>query len=102
LGKQEIREAAMAILSYFVRNPHAADDLEGVVRWRLAADPARHNSQDMKVALHWLVEEGLIVECLIPGGRKVFSLNSGRIDEARNFIAAGLAGGDDPDQTVQS
>jgi hypothetical protein len=81
-----IHDAATAILSYFMRNPKAVDDLEGMARWRLVDERTHDKVQETDSALQWLVAEGLLIASTVPGGRSVFSLNPDRTDAARKFL----------------
>ena len=82
-----IDDTAAAILTYFIRHPKAADDLEGIARWRLAEELAHRVVEETSRALDWLVKEELLEECAIPGGGKVYSLNADQIEKARKFLA---------------
>lgn len=75
------------ILTYFVRNPHAADSLEGIARWRLMDEVIRRNLNRTETALQWLVAQGYLMSAVAPGGAATFSLNHERIDEARRFLS---------------
>jgi hypothetical protein len=82
-----IDDAAAAILNYFIRHPEAADDLDGIARWRLAEERAHRVVEETSRALDWLVKEELLEESAIPGGGKVYSLNAHKVEEARKLIA---------------
>ena len=79
---------AIEIMNYFVRNPHAADSLEGVARWRLMDEMIRRRLDETEGALEWLVERGYLTRSIAPGGIATFSLNSERVAEARQFLAS--------------
>jgi hypothetical protein len=78
---------ASDILSYFVRNPQAADSLEGVARWRLMDEMIRRTVDETQAALAWLVAQGYLTSRTSPGGAVTFSLNPERVEEARQFLA---------------
>jgi hypothetical protein len=77
---------ARQILTYFVRNPHAADTIEGVARWRLMDELIRRRLDETLTALKWLVAEGYLIESPPRGGAATFSLNLERADEARRLL----------------
>jgi hypothetical protein len=52
---------AKEVLSYFLRNPQAADTLEGVARWRLLDEPVHRSVEEINQALEWLVAQGFLV-----------------------------------------
>jgi hypothetical protein len=91
LEKCDIRDAALAILGYFVRNPEAADDLEGIARWRLVDEIVYLKVEETDRALKWLVGEGLLIESSIPGNGRAFSLNTAKLDAAQRLLRAGTA-----------
>jgi hypothetical protein len=74
------------VLSYFVRNPKAADTLEGVARWRLLEEQVRRNFQQTEAALAWLVTQGLLEEVETAGSR-IFRLNAAALTDAVRFLA---------------
>ena len=78
--------AARQILSYFVRNPSAADSLEGIAKWRLLEEAIYRNVLETKEALEWLVQEGFLVETAQPHSGHTFRLNAERRMEARSFL----------------
>jgi len=83
--KRDARE----ILSYFMRNPQAADTLEGMVRWRLLSEVVHRKVDETRAALEWLVEQGLLLETRSPGVGPIFSLNPAKIPEAQGILDAG-------------
>jgi hypothetical protein len=88
LANREPTEMAREILNYFVRNPQAADSLEGVARWRLMDEVIRRKLDETEAALAWLVAQGYLTKSVAPVGTTTFSLNSQRIEDARQFLAA--------------
>ena len=70
-----------------MRHPQAADDLEGIARWRLAEELAHRVLEETSRALDLLVKEELLEESAIPGGGKVYSLNADQIEKSRKFLA---------------
>jgi hypothetical protein len=84
------RTMASNILNYFVRNPQAADSLEGVARWRLMDEVIRRKLAETEAALSWLVAQGYLTSATSPGGTATFSLNPERAEAARQFVAESL------------
>jgi hypothetical protein len=74
------------ILSYFVRNPKAADSLEGVARWRLLEDQERRSLQQTEAALTWMVSEGFLQEVPTLGSGRIFRLEPNRYSDAVRFL----------------
>ena len=79
-------EMAKEILRYFLRNPRAADSLEGVARWRLLEDAVRRRVESTERALRWLVHHGFLREMSTTGTGAIFSLNPERQAEAERFL----------------
>jgi hypothetical protein len=75
------------ILRYFVRNPKAADSLEGIARWRLIDEMVRRKVNETRAALDWLVERGLLNRTPVAGGEPIFSLNLDNRSEAEALAA---------------
>lgn len=86
---------AMEILSYFTRNPEAADSLEGIARWRLLDEAIYRSVQETESALGWLVERGYLLESSRPGVKPIYRLNPGRMaDSAETLARLDRAGAD--------
>ena len=66
---------AREILRYFVRNPRAADSLEGVARWRLLDERIHSSLEQVARAIASLVAEGLLVSETTTSATSVFHLN---------------------------
>lgn len=79
------------VLSYFVRNPHAADSLEGIARWRLLDEVIHLKVNAASRALDWLVERGVLQETVGLGHQPVFSLDPERKQDAERLLAELLA-----------
>jgi hypothetical protein len=75
------------ILSYFVRNPNAADSLEGVARDRLLEESVHQSLQQTASALEWLVSQGFLEAVQIPGSRRIFRLDAAKRAEAVRLLA---------------
>lgn len=73
-GRQN--EIASEILGYFVRNPKAVDNLEGIVRWRLLEGIVHRTLDETQKALDWLVRQGALLETSTTGLGPVFRLNA--------------------------
>jgi hypothetical protein len=74
------------ILNYFLRNPLAADTLEGVARWRLLDEFVRSTVEETREELRWLVGEGFLSASSATGTETTFRLNAARRGEARQFL----------------
>ena len=76
----------MEILSYFMRNPTAADSLEGIARWRLLEEVIHRKVDETHVALEWLVQQGFLLQT---GrfGSSIFRLNGSRLAETERTLA---------------
>lgn len=74
------------ILSYFVRNPKAADSLEGVAHWRLLEEQVHRTLQQTELALSWLVAREFLQEIPTSGSARIFRLNPERNKDAVRFL----------------
>jgi hypothetical protein len=79
-------ELAKEILSYFLRNPQAADSLEGVTRWRLLEERVHRELEDTDVALGWLVHHGFLVKASSLWTEAVYRLNESNRGDAEQFV----------------
>lgn len=73
-------------MRYFLRNPQAADNLEGVARWRLTEEHVRQTVQWTWEALQLLVAKGYLVERRSALTGKFFVLNKENRREAERFV----------------
>lgn len=80
------RELAREILGYFLRNPRAADTLEGVARWRLIEETIHRGVEETKGALAWLVSQGFLQDTSTVGSGRVFYLNMKKRADAEHFV----------------
>ena len=83
------------VLNYFVRNPNAADNLEGITRWRLLEEQIHRSLQETQVALAWLVEQGFLDEVKTSGAPPIFRLNPERRADAISFVEGESKGSSD-------
>ena len=80
-------QIARQILSYFVRNPQAADSLEGIARWRLLQERIHRTVQETGAALSWLVSEGYLREMSNPGAEPLYQLDATQTENAMVFLS---------------
>jgi hypothetical protein len=85
-----VDEASVAkqIVSYFLRNPKAADTLEGIARWRLLEEQIHQSVRVTERAVWSLVAAGLLVAEQTAGAETIYHLNEARRTEAEDFIGA--------------
>lgn len=75
------------ILSYFVRNPQAADGLESIARWRLLGEVIHRRVDETRAALEWLVERGYLIKTVSSGASPIYRLNPDKLAEAVKALA---------------
>ena len=78
--------AAKEILSYFLRNPDAADTLTEIARWRLMQEMVRRSVETTENALKWLIAAGYVREETRAGTERLYLLNSERRKDAESFL----------------
>jgi hypothetical protein len=81
-------QAALQILSYFVRNPSAIDSLEGIAKWRLLEEAIHRNVLETEQALEWLVQQGYLLERPETKAVRLYSLNVEKRAEAESLLHA--------------
>jgi hypothetical protein len=74
------------VLGYFVRNPEAADSLEGIACWRLLEEQIQNSLSKTKAAVEWLVAQGYLEEFGSRGSGRLFRLNLARRGEAIRLL----------------
>jgi hypothetical protein len=84
-GKSQ-QEVAGEILSYFLRNPEAADNLVGIARWRLLEEAVHRTVAATEGALRWLIAQGYLEEVHVQGTENIFQLNPEKREEAELFL----------------
>ena len=87
LGSGRNRQLTADILAYFLQNPRAADNLEGILRWRLLGAAVQHVSADISDAVDWLIEQGYLKEHITRGSGRNLCLNPERRDAAERALA---------------
>lgn len=79
-------KVARDVLRYFVRNPEAADTIEGVARWRLLDEKIHSNLLEVTRAMTWLAAQGLLVEDRLPSTRTAFRLNKQAMQKIQGLL----------------
>jgi hypothetical protein len=92
-------ERAREILDYFMRNPQAADTLEGIARWRLLEEAIDHVVEDTRAALEWLMAEGYLEERSTAHSPRIYSLKHEEVARARLLLGRVRGPGEDPEGT---
>jgi len=80
------REVAREILRYFLRNPQAADNLEGITRWRLLEERVHRQLRETDKALRLLVREGLLDKTSADWIDAIYRLNPSNRAAAEHFV----------------
>ena len=83
---------AREVLEYFLRNPQAADNLEGVAHWRLLDQAVHRTLTETKASLDWLVSQGYLREIVMPSLAPIYALNPQKRDEAEEFLNSATKG----------
>lgn len=86
------QDLAREVLGYFLRNPHASDGLEGIVKWRLAEENVHRTVQATRCALELLVDKGYVLERCSAVAGKSFALNGRKRLEAECFAQGEKSG----------
>lgn len=92
---QTAEEIARDVLSYFLRNPEAADDLEGVARWRLLQQSIERSVEETDRALEWLAERGYLIKTATATAGAIYRLNTRNRPGAESFVTRDSASGRD-------
>ncbi len=77
---------AKDILKYFLRNPAATDDLEGIARWRLLDEKVHQSLRETNRALDWLVKRGLLLAESRSVSGTLFRLNNEKRSEIESLL----------------
>jgi hypothetical protein len=87
MARRSTDEIAEDVLSYFLRNPQAADNLEGVARWRLLSEAIHRTVEETSQVLESLVSQGLLLKIGAGGSDPVYCLNWARKTDAEAALA---------------
>jgi hypothetical protein len=87
LHESEIENIERSILRYFVRNPRAADTLEGITRWRLLHERIDRGFEQTSQALGRLVSQGYLLEEISPVSGSIFRLNLAKRAESQALLS---------------
>jgi hypothetical protein len=79
-------ELVREILQYFVSNPHAADGLEGIMRWRLLQERLHHRLEETREAVDWLVARGYLLQDDSPLSGPIFRMNVAEREEIERLL----------------
>ena len=77
-----------------MRNPHAADTLEGIARWRLLEGVVDHMVEDTRQAIEWLIARGFLEVRSTAHSPPIYSLNHETAAQVRALLRRGLDTGD--------
>jgi hypothetical protein len=86
VSRSEPDQVARAILSYFLRNPQAADNLEGIVRWRLLSETVHRKVDETRAALAWLTDNGYLTQAVQLSSDPIFMLNPEKREQAEELL----------------
>ncbi len=81
----EVSGVVREVMRYFVHHPHAADSLEGIARWRLLEQRTRDLVAETGSAIAQLVEQGILEEVHVRGGRTLYRLNPDKLEAAKEI-----------------
>jgi hypothetical protein len=87
MTRRSTDEIAEDVLSYFLRNPQAADNLEGVARWRLLGEAIHRTVEETSQVLESLVSQGLLLKIGAHSSDPVYCLNWARKSDAQTALA---------------
>lgn len=88
----DARSVAKQIIRYFLRNPEAADTLDGIARWRLLDEQIYQSVQMTEAALNFLVAMGLLEAERSASAGTIYHIDKSRWEEAKRFATTDLTG----------
>ena len=84
-GNGDERGLAVEILSYFVENPDAVDDLQGIAGWRLMSARVKSTVESTQQVLDLLVSKGYLRKIITSSG-PLFQINEEKRVAAERFL----------------
>ena len=85
-GKDVDPDYVRDILRYFLENPRAVDDLEGIAHWRLLDQRIQDTVTKVRLAVNWLASEGLLVTEPARTSSPMYRLNPERHVEIEKLV----------------
>ena len=79
--------AAREILSYLVEHPDAKDTVEGILKWWLSKAHTKREKREVQEAIDFLVEKGWVISREVADSKKIYGVESERMEEIREFVA---------------
>ena len=79
-------DVAREILRFYLRNPEAADSVEGLARWRLLDERIYSTLDKVSRAVSWLVSQELLVKEPTSPCTSVFRLNESERKKSEGFV----------------
>ena len=86
---QDKTDAIREVLGYFLEHPQTADTAEGLARWRLAGANKRRTVEQIREALHWLVENGYLGVVTRPYTGPIYSIAEEDLPKGLRFLESG-------------
>jgi len=83
---QDKSDAIRDVLAYFLEHPQTADTAEGLARWRLAGERKHRTVEEIREALHWLVENGYVRAVSKPYTGPIYSIAKEDLLKGRRFL----------------
>ena len=77
---------AREILRFYLRNPEAADSVEGLARWRLLDERIFSTLDQIARTVAWLVAHDFLVKERTSPLREVFRLNESEREKIETFL----------------
>ena len=84
-------DVAREILRFYLRNPQAADSLEGLARWRLLDERIYSNLDQVARAVSWLVSQELLLKEPTSPSTSVFRLNESERIKSESFVQQAIS-----------
>ena len=75
------------VLHYLLNQPHAKDNVQGIVQWWLLKERIDYSVELISSILDKLESEGFLVSSYIAGGQKYYEINEDRLTDIRRLVA---------------
>ena len=80
------KELLRLILQHLLINPDAGDTIVGITGWWVAQELLSIRLKEVAEAVDVLVQEGMLIEKIIPGSDKIYFVNTNKLDEIRDRV----------------